>query len=85
MIDLKKLQQKIDDLWERETDESLLNWYVSKRFPAFKEILGEGSFEEINKHEFVLQIESRKNKPVIVNALPIYHLDDAESCIPIAA
>ena len=44
MVDLKELQKEIDNLLDNETDESLLNWYMSKRFPDYKTILGAGEF-----------------------------------------
>ena len=44
MVDLKVLQDEIDNLLEKETDDSLLEWYMSKKFPDFRHLLGEGNF-----------------------------------------
>lgn len=48
MIDLKKLEREIDDLLESETEESILNWYMSKKFPTYKTQLGEGEFHTLS-------------------------------------
>lgn len=51
MIDLKKLEEKIDALLEKETTESLNNWLLKKREANLKEILGNGVFEPLKKVE----------------------------------
>ena len=44
MIDLDKLQKKIDNLLESETSESMNSWLLQKRFANINTLLGEGSF-----------------------------------------
>ncbi len=44
MIDLKKIEEKIDSLLETETKESLTNWLISKRSKKLNQILGRGTF-----------------------------------------
>ena len=40
MIDLDKLQSKIDNLLESETSESMNNWLLQKRFVNINTLLG---------------------------------------------
>jgi len=44
MIDLNKLDKKIDELFESETSDSLTKWLLNKRFENINVLLGNGSF-----------------------------------------
>jgi hypothetical protein len=66
MIDLKELQKEIDELLDNETDESLLNWYMSKKFASCKAVLGEGTFGNLD-----VQSISTETKPVSVRAMEL--------------
>ena len=44
MIDLDKLDKKIDKLFETETSDSLIKWLLSKRFGNVYVLLGDGKF-----------------------------------------
>ena len=51
MINLLDLQEEIDELLEKETDESLLNWYNNfqgKKKSAMESYMGEGDFFSVN-------------------------------------
>lgn len=48
MIDLNELQKEIDDLLDNETNESLLKWYMSKKFPNYQKVMGEGELFAID-------------------------------------
>lgn len=51
MLDLKKLEEKLDLALASETSESLTNWLQEKRFSNFLYSLGEGTFVNIfNNH-----------------------------------
>jgi hypothetical protein len=63
MLDLKKLEEKLDKALANETTESLTNWLQEKRLRTYLQSLGEGTFENIiqpcndtvlksNKHSF---------------------------------
>lgn len=38
MINIERLQKKIDNALEKESKESLSNWIFSKRFPEFNRL-----------------------------------------------
>ena len=44
MIDLQKLEAKIDALLESETESSLTEWLLNKRYGNLTNLLGKGSF-----------------------------------------
>lgn len=44
MIDLNKLEAKIDKLFEEETADSLTRWLLNKRFGNINTLLGNGRF-----------------------------------------
>ncbi|MCZ2397307.1 MAG: hypothetical protein LC100_12295 [Chitinophagales bacterium] len=49
MLDLKKLEEKLDKALAQETEESLTNWLLAKRnYNTFIESLGEGNFDKLN-------------------------------------
>jgi hypothetical protein len=62
MIDLDKLEEKIDNLFERETSDSLTKWLLNKRFGNINILLGEGSF--VNMPTQNKPLFSNKNKAV---------------------
>lgn len=48
MLDLKKLEEKLDKALATETSESLTSWLQEKRLRTFLQSLGEGTFENIS-------------------------------------
>lgn len=44
MIDLDKLDKEIDELFEKETSNSLSQWLLNKRLGDFNNIIGKGTF-----------------------------------------
>jgi len=46
MIDLKKLERKIDALLAQETSESLNSWYSAKLVDNLESYLGDGDYVE---------------------------------------
>lgn len=49
MLDLKKLEEKLDLALANETSESLSNWLQEKRVKNFLKSLGEGEFAPISE------------------------------------
>jgi hypothetical protein len=47
MIDLKQLENEIDELLEQETTDSLLSWLYETKIRNLKLRLGEGVFDDI--------------------------------------
>lgn len=48
MLDLKKLEEKLDKALATETNESLTSWLQEKRLRTYLQSLGEGSFVDIS-------------------------------------
>ncbi len=48
MLDLKKLEEKLDKALANETSESLTNWLQEKRLRTYLQSLGEGEFVNIS-------------------------------------
>ncbi len=48
MLDLKKLEEKLDKALANETIESLTNWLQEKRLRTYLQSLGEGKFVNIS-------------------------------------
>ena len=48
MLDLKKLEEKLDKALANETSESLTSWLQEKRLRTYLQALGEGTFEDIS-------------------------------------
>ncbi len=44
MIDLNILQKEIDFVLDLETNDSLSNWFLQKKFSSITTIIGEGAF-----------------------------------------
>ncbi len=65
MIDLDKLDKKIDKLFEKETSDSLTKWLLNKRFNNINVLLGNGSFVSMKTKQQVLF--SSKNRAVFNN------------------
>lgn len=51
MLDLKKLEEKLDSALANETSQSLTSWLQEKRCRAFLQSLGEGELESIPQIE----------------------------------
>lgn len=49
MINLQELERKLHEQLEKETTESLTQWLLSKRYKGYSEILGSGTFEDLEK------------------------------------
>ena len=47
MIDLKKIEERIDRTLAHETKESLAGWLMSKRHKSLNQLLGDGTFESM--------------------------------------
>lgn len=47
MLDLKKLEERLDKALANETSESLTSWLQEKRLCAFLQSLGEGTFIDV--------------------------------------
>ncbi len=65
MIDLDKLDKKIDKLFENETSDSLTKWLLNKRFGNVNVLLGSGSFESMTTK--IQPLFSNKSKAVFNN------------------
>ncbi len=66
MLDLKKLEQKIDEALEKETSETLKTWLFEQRENNLKNFLGLGSFYTLKATPYTfyhnnINIESYKN------------------------
>lgn len=61
MIDLNKLEEKIDDLFRKETADSLTNWLLNKRLGNTIALLGTGSFVNLKGHNKT--ISGNRKKP----------------------
>lgn len=48
MLDLNKLERKLDEALSKETEESLRNWLKGKRMNSFFASLGEGEMKEVS-------------------------------------
>lgn len=60
MIDLNKLEAKIDRLFENETSDSLTKWLLNKRFGNINILLGNGRFVSMRSHKTPLFSNSQK-------------------------
>ncbi len=60
MIDLNKLEAKIDELFENETSNSLTKWLLNKRFGNLNTLLGNGKFVSMKSHKTPLFSNSQK-------------------------
>lgn len=49
MLDLKKLEEKLDNALNNETEESLKDWLFQKRNKSYLKLFGEGNFETQKK------------------------------------
>lgn len=48
MLDLKKLEEKLDKALANETSESLTSWLQEKKLRTYLQALGEGTIEDIS-------------------------------------
>ena len=62
MIDLNKLNKKIDELFEKETSDSLTKWLLNKRFGNISLLLGDGKFVSMKSQNTPLFITKKKAK-----------------------
>lgn len=46
MLDLKKLEEKLDEALAKETSESLTTWLLQKRQLAYQQFLGLGTIKD---------------------------------------
>lgn len=61
MLDLKKLEEKLDKALANETSESLTSWLQEKRLCTYLQSLGEGTFVDI----FSTNIKTVLNSQVV--------------------
>jgi hypothetical protein len=69
MIDLDRLDKKVDELFETETSDSLTKWLLNKRFGNISVLLGNGSFVNMTSHK--KSIFSNQGKGVFKHNNPI--------------
>ncbi len=50
MIDLDKLDKEIDELFNKETSDSLTKWLLNKRFGNLNKLIGKGTFVGMGSH-----------------------------------
>mgnify|MGYP007011854079 CR=1 FL=1 len=62
MLDLKKLEEKLDEALANETAESLTSWLTEKRFRMFMKSLGDGVLEKIQVVEQNSVVTSSSNR-----------------------
>lgn len=60
MIDLNKLNKRIDDLFESETSDSLTKWLLNKRFGNINILLGNGKFVSMKSQKTPLFASTQK-------------------------
>ncbi len=65
MLDLKKLERKLDTALKKETDESLTKWLFEKRNKELLNYLGEGTIE-------MIKIQSKVFQQIKINDLSFY-------------
>ena len=66
MIDLNKIQERFDNLFEKETEESFNNWLENKKKNEIFTFLGKGKIENIKSCTSVLDQASfaKKASPI---------------------
>jgi len=62
MLDLKKLEEKLDKALANETAESLTSWLTEKRLRIFMKSLGEGVLEKMQVVEQNSVVTSSSNR-----------------------
>ena len=60
MLDLKQMEEAVDALLAKETEESMFNWLLTKRYPGLMEFLGGGTVQEL---ESIATITDKKISP----------------------
>lgn len=64
MIDLKKIESKVDEILKNESSESLANWLMNKRNSGLNQLLGDGTFFSLQTSKSTFY----SNKSAILNA-----------------
>ena len=60
MIDLEKLERKMDEFLDNETPESLMEWLMNKRLGNYTKLVGSGRFVGLqSKRESVFSCTKR--------------------------
>lgn len=59
MIDLKKIDEKVDTLLENESSDSLTKWLLNKRFGNVSSILGEGKFVSMQSQNTPISFKNK--------------------------
>lgn len=54
MLDLKALENQLDEVLEKETSESLSFWLLTRRINNFLNSFGEGSLTDYNSSNFII-------------------------------
>jgi hypothetical protein len=60
MLDLKKLEEKLDIALANETSESLTKWFEQKRTQDALHSLGSGKFDSLNPTSYKVKLETPK-------------------------
>ncbi|WP_115460902.1 hypothetical protein [Winogradskyella aurantiaca] len=69
MLDLRKLEEKLDKALSLETEESLTNWLKEKRLKKFLSSFGEGELCQISNEESIkVTVSNSFNFEIEVNS-----------------
>lgn len=80
MLDLKKLEERLDVALSNETSESLTIWLQNKRLHAYMKSLGEGTFKNISLKGSNVVLKSQTKKFIVLFSDVLFSQD-----YPIAA
>jgi len=70
MLDLNKLNEKIDELFENETSDSLTKWLLNKRFGNVNVLLGDGKFVSMRSQKTSMFISKQSPNFIQKNDTP---------------
>jgi len=70
MLDLNKLNEKIDELFENETSDSLTKWLLNKRFGNVNVLLGDGKFVSMRSQKTSMFISKQSPNFIQKNVTP---------------
>lgn len=73
MLDLNKLNEKIDILFENETSDSLTKWLLNKRFRNINILLGNGKFVSMTNQKTALFTNTQTPNFIPKNNTPTFN------------
>ena len=73
MLDLNKLNEKIDKLFDNETSDSLTKWLLNKRFGNINILLGDGKFVSMESKKTPLFTNKQTPNFVQKNNAPTFN------------